>query len=251
MKFEKPQKGNPHKIVVNQHIYPRMCIERFSNESGFVELNNLIANKVLPVRPEDKVFCASRIWDQRAEAGYMKSIEDAFQEILNRVLANPVEIIFSASDKKWINRFYALWVLRYHYSNNPEKNEKLYPAFNGWSRDEQEQLEKAGVMYISNDGSFIGRHITGSILQTQIGDILEQIMNAEWGVLRSHNLEFVVPDCPVDFLAIPITPDLCLYSKSGNVVTTDEQVSFINMHMIKSSMKYYFARDLSKCLKFA
>ena len=251
MKFEKPQKGNPHSIVVSQHVFPRMSIERFSNEEGFVQMNNLVARKILPVKPTDKVFCASRAWDQRAEAGYMKLIEDDFQRITNRVIDDPKGIIFSKKEIMLINRFYALWVLRHHYSNNPEENEKLYDSGSGWTKDEQEQLEKAGVTYVSGNGEILGRHLTGSMLQTQIGDIVLQIMDAEWGVIRSCNLEFIVPDRPLDFLAVPINPNLCLYSKSRNVIATDKQVAFINYKMIKSSKKYYFARNLAKCLEVA
>ena len=89
MKFEKPQKGNPHGIVVNQHVFPRMSIDRFSNEDGVVQINNLAAEKVHFVKPVDKLFCASRVWDQRAESGYMKSIEDEFQKLANRIIDNP------------------------------------------------------------------------------------------------------------------------------------------------------------------
>lgn len=84
-----------------------MCINKFLNASGYIELNSLIANKVLSVKPTDKIFCARRAWDQRAEAGYMKSIEDDFQALVIRVISNPEEIIFNEIDKILMNRYRA------------------------------------------------------------------------------------------------------------------------------------------------
>ncbi len=99
--------------------------------TGKVQINNLIAGKILPVKPSDKLFCARRAWDQRAESGYMKTIEDAFQVLVNRIILDPISITFSPKEKMLISRFYALWVLRYNHSRNPEKDEKLFDSGGG------------------------------------------------------------------------------------------------------------------------
>ena len=36
--------------------------------------------------PTKAIFCAKRAWDQRAEVGYMKSIEDLFQNLADKIV---------------------------------------------------------------------------------------------------------------------------------------------------------------------
>ena len=45
---------------------------------GRVSLHDLARSKVGLAKPNDGIFCAMRAWDQRAERGYMKRIEDEF-----------------------------------------------------------------------------------------------------------------------------------------------------------------------------
>ena len=45
---------------------------------GRVSLHDLTRSKVRLAKPNDGIFCAMRAWDQRAERGYMKRIEDEF-----------------------------------------------------------------------------------------------------------------------------------------------------------------------------
>lgn len=248
MNYEKPQKKNPHEIIVNQHVFPKASIDRFCNTNGCVDLYYVTQNKKIQVKPKDKLFCAKRAWDQKAESILMKGIEDRFQLIAEKAIVSPSDIVFSESETQDISRFYALWVLRDYYKHNPEEDYiACSPLKRGWTKDEQEQLEKAGVVFFDSNGRIPGRFVAGSNLVTQIGDIRMSILDAEYGVLRSKNTEFLVPDRPYDFLYIPITPNLCLYSKEVNRDITDEHASFINFHAVKSSREYYFSRNLSRC----
>jgi hypothetical protein len=45
---------------------------------GRVSLHDLARSKVRLAKPNDGIFCAMRAWDQQAERGYMKRIEDEF-----------------------------------------------------------------------------------------------------------------------------------------------------------------------------
>ena len=45
---------------------------------GRVSLHDLARSKVGLAKPNDGIFCAMRAWDQRAERGCMKRIEDEF-----------------------------------------------------------------------------------------------------------------------------------------------------------------------------
>jgi len=64
------------------------CIERFTDSTGRVNLFDRSRNKVRMAAPSDDIFCAQRVWDQRAEAGFIKSIEDDFQALADEIAAD-------------------------------------------------------------------------------------------------------------------------------------------------------------------
>jgi hypothetical protein len=72
--------GNPNRLTLNQHIFPTQSIKRFTNESGRVSVHDLCVNNSFSAKPDNPIFCARRAWDERAETGYMKRIEDEFQK---------------------------------------------------------------------------------------------------------------------------------------------------------------------------
>jgi hypothetical protein len=60
-KFEKPQKGNPHRLPVKQHVWPRDSIARFADGTSMVCLFDKVRNKARQAKPDDDIFCASGI----------------------------------------------------------------------------------------------------------------------------------------------------------------------------------------------
>lgn len=80
MHYPKPQKGNPHKLTINQHIFPKACISRFARENGTVQVRRKCGEQDQWVTPGNSYFCARRLWDQKAEAVFMKAIEDRYQD---------------------------------------------------------------------------------------------------------------------------------------------------------------------------
>jgi hypothetical protein len=38
LKFEKPQKGNPHCLAIDQHTFPSKSIARFADANGRVQI---------------------------------------------------------------------------------------------------------------------------------------------------------------------------------------------------------------------
>lgn len=85
-KHEKPQKKNRHLLTVSQHVLPLASIARFADAEGRVSLHDLARRKVRLAKPNDNIFCAMRAWDQQAERGYMKRIEDEFQHLASKVI---------------------------------------------------------------------------------------------------------------------------------------------------------------------
>ncbi len=70
------------------------------------------------------MFCARRVWDQRAEAGYMREIENRFQDLAGRVIADP-SAARSAEDDETASRFFALWRCRAIYRYAPDSDVSL------------------------------------------------------------------------------------------------------------------------------
>lgn len=56
MRYPKPQKGNPHKLTIDQHIFPRACIARFSRENGTVQVRRKGGQQDLWLAPATRTF---------------------------------------------------------------------------------------------------------------------------------------------------------------------------------------------------
>jgi len=255
MKYEKNQKGNPHELTICQHIFPAKSIARFTNksgvvdESGVVEVKLIAESKIIKIKPKAKLFCARRIWDQRAESGYMKKIEDNYQSIAGSIV-NGILNKIGQKEKPVINDMFAIWNIRAFQKNLPIQEQKIN-GITGVAKnltiDEQELLEKNHVGFIQPDLTFPGRQLAGIHIQQNLDMWREQLKDAEWGILRASNGEFIVPDNFSNIRILPITPKLCLYSPSNNQVLGIEQVAIINKLALDTANKYYFAHDLSKC----
>lgn len=248
MKYEKTQKSNPHQLTLNQHVFPKRSIDRFLNEDGAVETYIKTADKNVLMSSENPIFCARRVWDQRAEHGYMKEIEDEFQALADTVI-NGDMTQFSDRENDLASSFFCLWDIRVHFRNNPIEDKKLQGIVGvefDLSKDEEESLEKAGIGYTKTDLSIPGRQIAGGTIQITLNRCRKQFNDATWGILRSEGVDFIVPDRSA-IRMIPLNPMVCLYSPSRNKFIDSEEVAWINRMSIKPSFSYYFARELNRC----
>ena len=249
MNYEKTQKGNPHSLTINQHIFPVKSIERFADHTGMVDVYLKNNNKRIKIRPDDNLFCARRIWDQRAEYGFMKEIEDKFQTLADRIINGETTEIDNA-DKKIVNDFFGLWNIRAHNKNLPMDNQKIKGVIGlsaHHSIDEQEYLEKHGITAIRPDLTLPGRNLSGLAIQQNLFLVRKQLEDAKWGVLTAREGEFIVPDNFSNARIVPLTPHMCLFSQSENDSIYIDEVRASNRLAVESSKEYYFAKDISKC----
>jgi hypothetical protein len=119
-KHEKPQKKNRHLLTVRQHVFPSASIARFAGTEGRVSLHDVARSQVRLAKPDDDIFCAKRAWDQRAERGYMKRIEDEFQILASKVVEGALSEIGEA-EKGVVDHFYALWHMRARHRTLPSR----------------------------------------------------------------------------------------------------------------------------------
>lgn len=251
MTYEKPQKRNPHQLTIKQHIYPNFCVKKFYNSNNRVELLDKKSNKISYVTGSDSIFCAKRIWDQRSESGFMKSIEDKYEDLLKRIY-HKITYEVSDEDQIAISEMFFLWMCRYQRANNPIPDQTLRGILppkpeDTFNKDQLEHLEKVGIISMRSDGNISGRHFNGTNIQLKIMQYKTLHKHLKWGILHSSNAEFIVPDTYEDIAVMPISPKMCfvLNGKSGSIA--DDQVYQINNIAFSKSKKFYFAKDISVC----
>ncbi|OIO62530.1 MAG: hypothetical protein AUJ47_07575 [Candidatus Marinimicrobia bacterium CG1_02_48_14] len=248
MQYEKPQKRNPHQLTVRQHVFPQFCIKRFCNTEGSVSYYDKQTGLTNLKTPRDVVFCAMRVWDQRAEAGYMKSIEDKYECLSNRIIDGDIKTL-TPEHQNEITEMFCIWNLRHFYKKNPILDQKLHGVLDQepkFSKDEQEQLEKNHIGYIKEGAVVPGRDIAGVQLQLRLFDLKKRFSDGNWGIIRSNKDEFIVPD-NFNKGILPLSPNICLIFACDNMVIDSQNVAQINSWAVESSTNYYFAKDLSAC----
>lgn len=249
MSYEKTQKGNPHQITVNQHCFPASCIKRFVNNEGKVQLVRLPKTDYITAKPEAKIFCAKRAWDQRAEHVFMKEIEDKYKTLAEQIISNNT-LSLDSERQKVITDMFALWNLRFHWKGQPIEVQAIKNAIGvtaEYTKDQQEELEKNGITAIGPGLSIPGRSLTGISIQMNVYSVREQMSDACWGILRSSSGQFLVPDQSSNSRMMPLTPYLSLFSQSENREINETELAEINAHAVAGSKEYYFAQDLAQC----
>jgi hypothetical protein len=249
VKAERTSPRNPKSLTVDQHVFPSKSISRFTNQSGHVSVHVLRRSKVIRAKPGNAIFCASRAWDERAEAGYMKSIEDLFQQIVSPIADGKAETI-RPEQKPAIDRMYALWYMRARYRELEAQEIQLNGiAGDDLTKEQEENLEKNGYMFARKGGTMPARQLNGLELQYRIDNFTRDmaVPTTRWGVIMAQSGEFIVPDVPSHGI-IPITPRLAFVWSAPNGVILERNVAEINRAMRTTSQHYFFARDFSNCL---
>jgi hypothetical protein len=245
---ERTRPRNPNSLTVDQHIFPSKSIERFTNQSGRVSVHDLHRAKVISAKPNNAIFCAGRAWDQRAETGYMKCIEDEFQNIVGPILDGKTEPL-APEHKATIDRMYALWHMRSRYRELGSQEIHLNGiAGCDLTKEQEENLEKNGYMFARKSGTMPARQLNGLELQLRIDNYAHDLAAhvTRWGVISAQSGEFIVPDVPMHGI-IPLTPRLALVQSAPDGMIVEGNVAEINRAMRTTSQDYFFARDFLSC----
>ena len=251
MKYEKTQPGNPHQLTINQHCFPKKSIERFCNEKGVVEVYLIDKDKTVPMKPDNEIFCARRVWDQRAETLFMQGIENAYQDIVSQLEAEGWSRRLSIEESQVVTDMYSLWHVRCCWKNKYLDDQELVgilPARPGYSQDDREALEKSSMAtYIDRGASAVlpGRHIAGFLVQHDYGRVRNVLRGYSWGIVESACGEFIVPDKSSAGLCLPVTPTIYLSGgQDDRRVVTKPELHYMNTVLKLRSEQYYFGRKL-------
>lgn len=245
------QPGNPHKLTRNQHIFPRASIERFYNSKSKLSVILISENKRIPnIDASSNLFCAARVWDQRAETGYMASIERKFQFLADRVLAG--ESRWLDFENNTATLFYSLWEQRAHYAKYPVPSATLQGIRGeNLTKDQRERLEANFYMFAEEAATIPSRQMTGLHIQRAIDKRHLELKNVQWRVCYAGfgAGEFLVSDRPAA-LFIPLSPTVALVGNSDIQVADISAVRLFNLVSAARSDRFLFARDFSLCFPF-
>lgn len=241
-------------LTTNQHTFPKASIDRFGtkdNENFLVQVYLKKAKEPFLADSKNKVFCANHIWDQRLEAVEMKRVEDSFQSLAHDIISKQISTI-GVLEKNIVNDFYSLWNIRTHIKNMLGRKGLPDLQIDGrpsmiLSEDGQVDLEKAGITPVRPDGTILGRFFTKSLIKESQYEDRERLKNEEWGIIEAESGEFLVPDNSYHDTFVPLSPTLCLLSKSQNRIISQEEVAQVNRFVFDTSIDYFFARDFVKC----
>ncbi|MGY2282905.1 hypothetical protein [Pseudomonas gingeri] len=246
MEFEETQKGNPHKLTINQHVFPKKSIDRFSDDNGLVQLYRKDGAKVIRASSTNSLFCAKRVWDQSTEVGIGKDIEDRFQALAESILSGASKVI-GYFEKFVVEDFFSLWRARQKFRAEGLSDIEIEGVHGDLlTKDEQEILERKHVMFFRNGvmpGRFAARiHVFG-----YVNTFRHDNQHMQWGVVRAGEGEFIVPDCFQDMMIVPVSPKLMIVADQPNSTLTRSEVAVVNQISIARSTDYYFSRRLSSC----
>lgn len=243
MNNEKTLKGNPNKFTINQHIHTVQSISKFTNDNGSVDFCFKDSKKHFFVKPENQLFCGKRVWSEKSEKGFIKTIEDNFHSELNLILKNGI-----ISNNMAISEYFLLWRIKYSLkeANTDDVKLNIISAENH-SKEDEEYYEKNHLYFIQSDGSMPSRFLN-DINVIQLFDMNHQyIDNLQWGIISSTTGEFIVADCYLNYMFFPISPKISLGVNYHNSKINHQELRRLNNLSINESQIYYFARNLHYC----
>ena len=246
VKAEKPQIGNPRKLTFWQHVFPARSIERFAGDDGNVAVKHRQSKREFRIPPDDKLFCAQRVWDQRAEAGYMKQIEDEFQTLADEIIAGLNQI--GPEKSRIATKFFALWCSRFRQRNEPTPDHFVEGILGeNLSKDQEEVLERNWIGYLRTGQMMPGRILSGLQIQMTIQQFEAHFRDTHWGIVVAREGEFVLPDTFGKLAIVPVTPKICLCCGIEGLELSMSEVSKINRQAVQSTQDYCVARDFAMC----
>jgi hypothetical protein len=262
-KHKRHQKGNPHEIAFNQHVFPVESIRRFANESGYIQLYRKEEQKSIPVQPSDRNFCADEehAWDQASEKGFMYEIETGFQVLANEICNGKRDL--NESNCNIISKFYILWNVRWHWSRSPTKDYPLPGVLDAGLvfKDKNTQkimnnqeiiniqnlLERHYINFIDHKASLESCFVKGLHIHSCFLTEMRKLKDTRWAIMKAQEGEFIVPDNSSKTFGAPLTPNMWLMFDAENATLNLDEVRARNRVAIESSCRYYFARHLGAC----
>jgi hypothetical protein len=234
---ERIQKSNPHRLTREQHVTPVATLQHFAWPDGYVEVH-LRDGRMKKLRLDNQLFCVDRLWDQRAEAGYMKDIEDRFQALVTDLEGGRCGPL-SPAEHLCITRFWSLLHWRNHFSELPMEAPEL-KGIKGENLtiDEREILESKGAVFAGEGNKLPTRTFIGMRIQTLIDQDAIRSIEKRWGILRSSEGQLILSDRPLRLMSITASPRLLLAAENPDGDLAQAEVYHANGISMARSRNY-------------
>lgn len=247
MTFEPTRPGNPNQLAIQQHVFPRSAIERFADSSGKVQVQSLRALRPRVRVPTSHIFCGQRVWDQATETYKTRREETAYRLLADAIVAGDVRSLDTKQDET-VSWFMALWNARHLARMGPTGDVTMrgVSADPLLTREQEENLESNGMIF-ARGNVMPSRFLTGVHLRHRMDHEFSLLHGKHWGIVRSIDSEFVVPDNALRHRWVPISPNVGLALGLNDLTFDTVEVGFANHAAVTRAHEYFFARDLEKC----
>ncbi len=244
---------NPHQLTKKQHVFPEASLRRFLNDKGFVHVEWLDGSTSYR-KPGNSMFLSDRAWEQRSEVS-SHEVETEFQNLASRITGSTVNSL-NAKQARIVAEMTCIWLSRWYLKHNPSHDIKLdmappdvlrnyiprgYDSLNSY----RDAAEKAGLIAEDSDGIILGRFQSWPRFQNLMAQLRRQLDDLAWGIVRTPEAEFVVPDVSLDGV-LPISPTVLLIAGKPDLTASRDDVSELNRRMKAGSCEWLFARDLEQ-----
>lgn len=245
--------ANPHQLTKKQHVFPEASLKRFLNDKGFVNVRWLNGKSGYR-KPGNTMFLSGRAWEQRSETS-SHEVETEFQDLANNISGSTVNSL-NTEQSKIAAEMASIWLSRWYLKHNPSRENKLdmappevmsksFPEGFDSRDDYQDAAEKAGLVAESADGSIPGRFQSWPSFRILKARISGQLEGSYWGIVRTREAEFIVPDVSLDGI-LPISPNVLLIAGKTDLTASCDDVAELNRRMKAGSREWYFAKDLKQ-----
>lgn len=242
MTFEKPTKGNPHKLTIKQHFHTAHSITKFHDVDCKLDVFIKDSSEALRRHSRSSIFCTKRNWDEKSEKGLMAKIEQLFHQEINEIKS------FEFRNHSAISEYFMLWKIRYDFHISRMDDIILNEiSASGLTKAQEEILESKRSAFIRGNGIMPARFMTGIQIHRQLDMNRHGMKNMKWGLLEATEGEFIVADSYNDLTFMPISPTLAFCAGHQDMQIDKMGVTNANKQSIEKSREFYFARDLSKC----
>lgn len=233
---------NPYQLTKNQHIHSKHAIGLFNNEHKKVEVFDLASGGITQKRAGDSFFCGMRLWDERAEKGYMAAIENKFHNEIDNL--RPV----TKRNHRAITEYFFLWKFRHMALSFKKENINLAGVSgDDLTHDEEEILEKKHTVFVQEDSSVPYHMYNGLHIQVSIDKAMYQFENLRWGLWKAKRGEFILADSyyKLDELCgfFPISPTLAFAASMQDGMINYDDVKLCNQQSKKFASSYCIARS--------
>lgn len=234
-------------ITKNQHIFPRCALKNFLNERNKVQVVTDDRWLVSEISIDTDPLTTNRSWDQRSESGNTVSeIERNFGKICAELTRKELREL-KQEENHWISKMFCLWDARNTIVLSKIPDYYMGEPAREVDNDTLDQMEHYGILAPRANGMIPGRLMAGPAMLLAMDRKSEQLEGVKWGVLKSVEGDFCMPNFFAEHHIMVISPKVCLIGDHVSGFVKNESVERVNKVSVSTASRYLMARDFKMC----